>query len=109
MVRHARREWDGPPLGEDAELLIAGAEDAARLLAPLAGLLDGLPRRTVAPTPLGPSWWGTERLVEAVAYPRALDEIAAELDAEINLEPCAWCGEPVASSPCPFCGAVRGG
>lgn len=108
-VRHIRRRWDAPRLAGEAAVLVAAKEGAERLLGPLSGVLSGAPRREVAPTPLGPAWWGTSRLVEAVAYPTALAELGARLETEIALDSCRWCGEWIASDPCPFCGSAREG
>jgi hypothetical protein len=113
VVRHVSRDrpaLDLPSLDEGAAVLVAAGDgEADRLLRPLASVLGTAPRTAVPPTPLGPAWWGTERLVEAVAYPSAPGELAARLDTEITLESCRWCGERVASSPCPFCGSTREG
>lgn len=60
----------------------------------------------VAPTPYGPTWWGTDRLVEAVAYPSDVAQLAARLAARQQARPCHWCRELIAAQPCPFCGAT---
>ncbi len=39
--------------------------------------LGGLDVRTVEPTPNGPSWWGTGKLVESVAYPVDVQRLAS--------------------------------
>lgn len=56
----------------------------------------------VPPTPTGPEWWGTSQLVEAVAYPLEVSELLAAARRQIGLV-CRWCGEKIASPPCPFC------
>ncbi|HEY1274809.1 MAG TPA: sulfite exporter TauE/SafE family protein [Thermoleophilaceae bacterium] len=66
--------------------------------------LAGLPSVAVAPTPAGPLWWGTGRLVEAVVYPRDPERLAVELLRDAARWDCSWCGQPVAVSPCPCCG-----
>ena len=60
--------------------------------------------RDVEPTPAGARWWGTAKLVEAVAYPLDAAAITAELLSARDTWPCRWCGEIVARTPCPMCG-----
>ena len=65
----------------------------------------GTPKiREVPPSPLGPEWWGSDRLVEAVVYPLGLGPTADTLARSLQLQRCEWCREEIASSPCPFCG-----
>ena len=66
--------------------------------------LGGLPVRRVEPTPNGPSWWGTGKLVESVAFPVDVEALGAELAAEAGPWTCRWCRELIARSPCPLCG-----
>jgi len=66
--------------------------------------LGGLEVRTVEPTPNGPSWWGTGKLVESVAYPVDVSRLAAELAQAADPWTCRWCRELIARSPCPMCG-----
>jgi hypothetical protein len=66
--------------------------------------LGGLPVAEVAPTPGGPAWWGTSKLVESVVYPVDVPELVAELVDELEPWVCRWCRELVASAPCPLCG-----
>jgi len=66
--------------------------------------LGNLEVRQVEPTPNGPSWWGTSKLVESVAYPVDLAGLAAELLASAQPWTCRWCREQIARSPCPLCG-----
>jgi hypothetical protein len=66
--------------------------------------LGGLEVRTVEPTPNGPSWWGTGKLVESVAYPVDVSQLAAELAQAADPWTCRWCRELIARSPCPMCG-----
>ena len=56
------------------------------------------------PTPLGPRWWGTPRLVEAVAYPVDVPVIARRITQSLSPFLCRWCGDAIASRHCPFCG-----
>ncbi len=82
--------------------------DPAWVTATLAPAL-GLEPAEVAATPHGPAWWGTDRLVEAVAYPTDMAALAARLGAALEARTCGWCGELVAAEPCPFCGATEHG
>jgi hypothetical protein len=66
--------------------------------------LGGLELRMVEPTPNGPSWWGTGKLVESVAYPVDVSTLAAELAQAADPWTCRWCRELIARSPCPICG-----
>lgn len=62
------------------------------------------PTKEVGPTDLGPEWWGTSRLVEVVAYPVDVPVTARRISQGLTNSLCRWCGEPVASDACPFCG-----
>lgn len=53
------------------------------------------------------SWWGTERVVEVVAYPTDLDALAERLNQRLALSECGWCGAVIASKSCPFCRQPR--
>jgi hypothetical protein len=66
--------------------------------------LGGLDVHQVDPTPNGPKWWGTSRLVEGVVYPVDVPQLAADLMAEVEPWVCRWCRDLIASSPCPRCG-----
>jgi hypothetical protein len=66
--------------------------------------LGNLEVRTVEPTPNGPSWWGTGKLVESVAYPVDVQRLAADLAQAADPWSCRWCRELIARSPCPMCG-----
>jgi hypothetical protein len=66
--------------------------------------LGGLPVAEVEPTPGGPSWWGTSKVVESVVFPVDTAELAAELLDEVDPWLCRWCRELIARSPCPLCG-----
>jgi hypothetical protein len=66
--------------------------------------LGNLEVRTVEPTPAGPEWWGTSKLVESVAIPLDVRPLATGLVAGLDPWECRWCRELVARSPCPLCG-----
>ena len=66
--------------------------------------LGGLPVAEVEPTPNGPSWWGTGKVVESVVFPVDVAELAAELLGGLDSWLCRWCRELIAASPCPLCG-----
>ncbi len=76
---------------------------------------DNLPRviqpvatRRLPAQPLGNTYWGTGKYVEFVAlsaHPQALAYAAGS----IKTSTCAWCGEPMAARPCPFCSANTAG
>lgn len=68
----------------------------------------GLEGRVAAPSPHGASWWGTDRVVEAVVHPTALDPLAATLVAGLPARECTWCARSVAADPCPLCGFDAG-
>lgn len=48
------------------------------------------------------AYYGTTKITEVVAYPELVELPASALHT------CRWCEEPVASSPCPFCGCGAG-
>jgi hypothetical protein len=66
--------------------------------------LGNLEVRRVEPTPGGPAFWGTAKLVEAVAYPIDVQALVGELVARLDPWTCRWCRELVGRSPCPLCG-----
>jgi hypothetical protein len=66
--------------------------------------LGDLEIRRVEPTPRGAEWWGTGKLVEAVAYPLDVRALVGQLVAALDPWTCRWCRELVARSPCPLCG-----
>jgi hypothetical protein len=49
-------------------------------------------------------WWGTRRLVEAVAYPTEMASLAERTAATVVLHACGWCGVGSPFDACPFCG-----
>ncbi len=87
------------------ELVMAAHEggDTSWLTHTVNPALGNLRARTVAATRHGPDWWGTSRLVEAVAYPTSLTELTRELAGRHRLHLCGWCSKAIASTPCPFC------
>jgi hypothetical protein len=74
-----------------------------RIVAPALGDPE---LRRVAPTPLAEDWWGSRDLVESVAFPDSADLLSERFLAPIELAPCRWCQELIASVPCPFCGSA---
>lgn len=66
--------------------------------------LGGPPVARFDPTPLGPKWWGTSKLVEAVAYPVDVPVTARRITQGLSPFLCRWCGEAIATRHCPFCG-----
>lgn len=94
-----------PQIQRPSRLAIAPrSDDAGWIRGPVNAALGGLPVREIGPTPNGPSWWGTQKLVEGVAYPVDVAELAEELTSEIGSWVCRWCRELVARTPCPLCG-----
>lgn len=87
------------------ELVIAAREgcEMSWLTDSVNAVLGRQQTRAVAATHHGPEWWGTSRLVEAVAYPTALAELTRELAIGQRLHLCRWCSEAIVSAPCPFC------
>ncbi len=97
-----------PPVERPSRLAVCDhGGDASWMLGSVAGALD-VEVREVAPTPAGPKWWGTGKLVEAVLYPTDVQALVRELLAGAETWTCRWCNEVVAGSPCPMCGH-RGG
>jgi len=104
------------PLLERPSRLVVAARDGdvdwiAHTVNPALG---GLESRQVEPTPGGQKWWGTGKLVEAVAFPVDVERLTTELSAALDPWVCRWCRELIARSPCPLCGhrgrpARRGG
>jgi hypothetical protein len=93
------------PPAHPVDLLVAPADHGELdwIVQEVAPALGGATVRELHPTLHGSQWWGTSRLVEAVGVPTSLEWLAqATLPREVA--PCAWCREPIAVSPCPFCG-----
>jgi len=94
-----------PEIVRPSRMVVAPrAGDSAWARETVNAALGGLPVAEVEPTPNGPSWWGTGKLVESVVFPVDVPELAAELLEELEPWLCRWCRELIASSPCPLCG-----
>jgi hypothetical protein len=95
-----------PTLGRPSRMVVAPGPggDVAWITETVNRALGSLPVRQVDPTPHGPKWWGTGKLVEAVIYPDDAAALAAELMAGLEPWACRWCSELIARSPCPMCG-----
>jgi len=88
-------------------MLATAARDGADATWVEEVILPGLgmpPTARFDPTPLGPRWWGTQRLVEAVAYPVDVPVIARRITQSLSPFLCRWCGDAIATRHCPFCG-----
>jgi hypothetical protein len=70
----------------------------------IAGGMGGPPVKSVPASDHAPKWWGTSRVAEAVAYPIDIPVVARRITQGMNGVLCMWCGEPVATPSCPFCG-----
>jgi hypothetical protein len=88
-----------PPVTRPSRLVVA-----ARLTGPVNAALGGLPVLQLDPTPQGPSYWSTGKLVEGIVCPVDVDALAAEIMQSAEAWACRWCGELIARSPCPLCG-----
>lgn len=63
---------------------------------------------TTEPTALGPTWWGTEKVVEVVVHPASAHGLAELVRSSLESpDACVWCGEIVVSERCPLCGMKR--
>lgn len=93
------------PTSHRPMLLAASAHDAdpSWIESVVAPALGSPPLKKVPATPLGPRWWGTSKLVEAVAYPIDVPVTARRITQHQELFACRWCGESIASPRCPFC------
>lgn len=96
-----------PPVERQSRLAVSDHGGDMKFMGAVAGAL-GVEVRQVEPTPAGPKWWGTGKLVEAVLYPSDVRRLAVELLAGRDVWPCRWCSQQVSRSPCPMCGH-RGG
>lgn len=108
FVRPLVRRSEDLPLeqpDQPVELLVAPRENAdlGWITEGVVPALGGVPVRQVPATLHGPEWWGTSRLVEAVGVPTDLEALADAVFPH-SVVPCRWCGEPIATPPCPFCG-----
>jgi hypothetical protein len=93
-----------PRIDRPSRLAVSDHGGSAAWARTVNAALGGLEVRTVEPTPNGPSWWGTGKLVESVAYPVDVERLAAELAQAADPWTCRWCRELIARSPCPMCG-----
>jgi len=94
-----------PAIQRPSRLAVAPRSgDPGWIRGPVNAALGHLGIREVEPTPHGPTWWGTAKLVESVAYPVDVEDLAAELGAALAPWICRWCRELVARTPCPLCG-----
>lgn len=95
-----------PTLARPSRMAVAAAPggDVEWVTQTVNRALGNVPVREVDPTPHGPKWWGTGKLVEAVVYPADAAALAAELMAGLDPWACRWCSELIARSPCPMCG-----
>jgi hypothetical protein len=65
--------------------------------------LAGVELEEVEPSEWVPDWWGTSKVVEVVAHPTDIAELAARLTRGLRRSPCQWCAELIAADRCPFC------
>ena len=94
-----------PELERPSRLVVAPqAERSDWILGSVNPALGNLEVRRVEPTPGGAAFWGTSKLVEAVAYPLDVQALVGELVGRLDPWTCRWCRELVARSPCPLCG-----
>jgi hypothetical protein len=110
-IHSVREQRPIPPLPElltEFHLAVAPRSWDGAWAKRVAAGLDNPPTRSYRPTPLGHAWWGTERLVETVAYPVRLSELAEHARRGLVAASCRWCARTIASSPCPFCGHAGG-
>ena len=88
---------------ELAFLRIAGKADGGRVQQWLGTALGHPPVTAVEVPKRSDAHWGVTRVVEAVAYPLAIEDLAARLARRQGERRCGWCGEVVACRLCPFC------
>jgi hypothetical protein len=69
--------------------------------------LGSPPVKQVDPMPGAARWWGTSKLVEAVAYPIDVPVVARRITQDLARGLCNWCGELIGGDRCPFCGLDR--
>lgn len=109
VLTRVRRRIPLPELLHEFNLVTAPRDGDEAWISTVAQELGSPPTRQFEPTPSGPEWWGTDHLVEAVAYPIDLPALARHAAAGLSAPACRWCRMPVVASPCPFCGdAVHG-
>jgi hypothetical protein len=94
-----------PTVARPSRLVVAARNgDDSWLTGPVNQALGGLPVVKVEPTPQGPAYWSTSKVVEGVVCPVDADGLARELMQNAEAWSCRWCGELIAQSPCPLCG-----
>jgi hypothetical protein len=106
-VHKLGRDGPGVPLPQidrPTRLAVSDHGGDAGWIETVNAALGDLEVHQVEPTPNGPSWWGSGKLVEGVAYPTDSRALAAELLAAATPWTCRWCRELIAASPCPLCG-----
>ena len=69
--------------------------------------LGNPPVKEIGPAPGSSRWWGTSRLVEAVAYPIDVPVVARRMVQGLSRSLCKWCGELIGTTRCPFCALER--
>jgi hypothetical protein len=69
--------------------------------------LGNPPVKEVGPAPGSSRWWGTSRLVEAVAYPIDVPVVSRRMVQGLSRSLCKWCGELIGTARCPFCALER--
>lgn len=104
-LRHPDEETPLSPPPQPVELLVAPTDngDLEWIIQSVAPALGNAPIRELPATLHGSEWWGTSRLVEAVGVPASLEWLA-DVTLPRRVVACSWCREPIAVSPCPFCG-----
>src|SRR3954452_18029682 len=94
-----------PPVTRASRLVVPARNgDEDWLTGPVNQALGPLPVVKVEPTPQGPAYWSTSKVVEGVVCPVDADGLARELMQSAEAWSCRWCGELIAQSPCPLCG-----
>ncbi|HEV2814307.1 MAG TPA: hypothetical protein VGW10_13715, partial [Solirubrobacteraceae bacterium] len=98
------------PPDRPIELLIAPGKgaDVDWVIDVAVPALGDPPVSEVEQAPGASAWWGTAKVVELVAYPADLAQLAQRA-VPADLVACRWCAEPVAAGrSCPFCGERNG-
>ena len=103
-----------PRLERPSRLVVAPRDGDVAWLRDVVNPALGGSRRARSSRRRRQKWWGTGKLVEAVAYPVDVERLTEELTAALDPWVCRWCRELIARSPCPLCGhrgrpARRGG
>jgi hypothetical protein len=108
VVRDRRPTPPLPELLAQFQLAVAPNGGDPEWARAVSAELAGVPTRQYEAAPLGPSWWGTEQLVETVAYPIDVEALAEHAGGPVVTAECRWCGERISSQACPFCGHALG-